>query len=666
MSRTSDTIAQMLLDSAVDYAIYLLDLDGTVMSWNSGAQRIKGYTAQEIIGSNFSIFFTDGDARAGEPARALEIARLTGKFESEGWRVRKDGTRLWASVVIDVVRNSSGELIGFAKITRDVTERVAQRAAVTELSEQLLAERQQLIAAKLGAEEANAAKTDFLASMSHEIRTPMNGIIGLTSLLLDDAPTVEQLHHLNLLADSGRSLLAIINDILDWSKVESGRIDLESIALSPAGLVDGALSIVRGEALAKGIALDFHVAPDVPAWVSGDPTRLRQVLLNLLTNALKFTEHGRVSLTVRCEPGTNAGLLRFEISDTGIGIAPERQHLLFQSFSQVDRSNARKYGGTGLGLAISRHLAKAMSGTIGMTSTIGIGSAFWFTAQLPATVAASAAPAASGTISAARRILVVDDNAINQVVAKGMLVRDGHDVVLVDNGAEALAAVRASSFDLVLMDMQMPVMDGMEATRRIRSLEGPVRNIPIVALTANAMAAEITRCREAGMNDHLAKPIDRELLRQSIAAWTTITADRGPQAATHAPMLERAKDEPNPVGDGLTELDIDRLLELFENDYATVAAILDEAIESIKTDAQRVGAGVTTDDAEIVIQAAHHIKGTCGDVGANRLREIASLVERLAKQESWAIAPSLLAELQVAVDALSVKIEAFTKETAPR
>jgi len=577
-SAESDGIAQVLVDNAVDYAIYLLDLDGNVKSWNAGAQRIKGYSADEIIGSNFAIFYTGEDIRAGEPQRSLEIARTVGRFEADGWRVRKDGTRLWASVVIDAVRSPAGQLVGFAKITRDVTQRLHDQAALLAIAEQLRAEKDLLVAANNVAAENSAqllessrAKSDFLANMSHEIRTPMNGIIGLTSLLLDSDLTLVQHGFVTLLADAGRSLLAIINDILDLSKVEAGKIDLEAIALSPHGLVDGAVSLLRGDAIAKGIALETRIAPDVPAWVSGDPTRLRQILLNLLTNALKFTDRGRIQLAVRRDAGTD--LLRFEISDTGIGIAPDRQHLLFQSFSQVDRSIARKCGGSGLGLAISRRLAEAMSGTMGMTSELGAGSVFWFTARLPETAPAAQSSVARETISSSsRRILLVDDNAINQVVAKAMLTKDGHYVVLAADGAKAVAAVRASRFDLVLMDMQMPIMDGIEATRRIRALGGINGNIPIVALTANAMDKQIALCRDAGMNDHLAKPIDRELLRQAIATWATPCSETAPQAS----LLDRSGETAGPFGSGgdrTAELDIDRLLEFVEGDRNAVTVI---------------------------------------------------------------------------------------------
>jgi PAS domain S-box-containing protein len=512
-----------LATSAAQIGIWEWDVRTGAVEWDPIMFRLFGLDSERGPASYERwAASVHGDDRARAEHELAQAASTGAAFDTEFRVVWPSGEVRHVRAKAAVVRDADGLTERMTGTNWDITETRALSRQLEEEKDRLLKTVDMWMTAKEVADDATRAKSNFLANMSHEIRTPMNGIIGLTSLLLDVDLAPEHEAHLKLIADAGLSLLAVINDILDLSKVEAGKIDLEAIPLSPAGLVQGALALVRGEALKKGIALDTIIAPDVPGWVNGDPTRLRQIILNLLSNALKFTERGRVVVTVRCDPQTGSDVLRFEISDTGIGIAPKSQHLLFEKFSQVDRSDARKFGGSGLGLAISRRLAEAMSGTIGVTSDVGAGSVFWFTAQLPTTAAPTPLSVVAGrrrTDVVARRILLVDDNPLNQIVARAMLEKDGHDVVVVADGLVALAAVQERSFDLVLMDMQMPVMDGMEATRRIRGLDTSVRDVPIVALTANVMAEEIASCREAGMNDHLAKPIDRDLLRQIIATW---------------------------------------------------------------------------------------------------------------------------------------------------
>ncbi|GGF46595.1 hypothetical protein GCM10011611_61260 [Aliidongia dinghuensis] len=411
----------------------------------------------------------------------------------------------WFLVTKFPVRDPDGTIIGLGTVNIDISERHHAAEA--------------LRAAKEAAEEANRAKSDFLASMSHEIRTPMNGIIGFADLLLAGGLEGEQQRRATLIKDSAKSLLAILNDILDLSKIEAGRLELETIAVSLPGVVDGAASIVRTEATANGLDLHTEIEGDLPDWIMGDPTRLRQILLNLLSNAVKFTPSGGITVSVMLDDTAPRTGLRFAVTDTGIGIPADRQHVLFQNFSQIDRSVTRRFGGTGLGLAICKRLVEAMGGSIGVESEEGRGSTFWFTiplvvADAPAFISQTPAPAGSHA-----RVLVVDDLLMNQLVVEGLLTMAGHDAVTVDNGAAAVEAVQAQPFDLVLMDMEMPIMDGITATKAIRRLPAPLSSIPVVALTANAMPVEVARCRAAGMNDHLTKPVDQEALLAAVDRW---------------------------------------------------------------------------------------------------------------------------------------------------
>ena len=421
--------------------------------------------------------------------------------------------------------------VGFGELERDlgnglvvrIIDRRTKDGGVVSVFHDVSAAERRLEQAKATAESANQAKSQFLATMSHEIRTPLNAVLGLNELMLHSSLDSQQRRYAELIGSSGRLLLALINDILDVSRIEAGHLQLTLAPFSPRAAGEGVVALMRERAVAKGLALRFEMVPGEDALIQGDAIRIQQILFNLIGNAIKFTDTGTVQVAIVLEPGAERALsLRLEVSDTGIGIPASAMPTLFDRFTQADSTTMRRYGGSGLGLAITREIVELMGGSIAMTSTPGQGSRFVVT--IPShfvdrgdRVSVAVEPGQAAASRPPLRILVAEDNDVNQILISAVLTRMGHLVHLVGNGQLAVEAVRRGRYDLVLMDLQMPGMDGMEATLAIRALDGPQAGLPIIAMTANAFEEDRLACLAAGMDDYVAKPIDLEQLARAIA-----------------------------------------------------------------------------------------------------------------------------------------------------
>ena len=500
--------SRVLLRNASD-GIHILDQNGNIVQASDSFCMMLGYDPDYMIGMNV----TQWDAKYTKE----EVQKVIQEQISRGTR----------SLFETQHRCSDGSIIDVEISGRPVAinDRVLLFNSSREITERKQIQ-QSLIEAKNIAVRSNAAKSDFLAKMSHEIRTPITAVLGMADLLRRTPLNNEQIGYLNTLAGSTRTLLTILNDILDISKIEAGQITLESIEYRPPDAVNDTIALFKESASQKGLSLASEIASNIPHKVVGDPDRLKQILFNLTSNAIKFTTDGRVTIRLSVKEFDNKNItLIAEVEDTGQGIAPEQLPFLFKSFSQLDASISRRFGGTGLGLAITKRLVEMMGGTIGVDSQLGKGSRFWFSLTFrvaPRRPTLTIGDAIDTTPQLLRplRILLAEDNRINQMLVRTMLQKMGHTVEVADNGRLAVEAVAACDFDAVLMDMQMPEMNGEEATRVIRAMPPPKNQIPILALTADAMVEHRDRYLAAGINDLVSKPIDWDVLTAALARHT--------------------------------------------------------------------------------------------------------------------------------------------------
>ncbi len=520
-------LTQAAILSQLAEGVIVTDEAGHITLVNEAAAAIHGVTRLDVPPDAYSrtyhLFTEDG---APHPPFDLPLARaVRGETVRDArWRIRRpDGVVVLAIGSAQPLRDLAGRQIGAVLTLRDDTAREAAERSLRDLNATLAqrveARTREAETVRAEAERASAAKSDFLATMSHEIRTPLNGVIGYTDLLTEVLdPGTPAARYAERIRTAGAALLMIVDDILDFSALEAGRITLASEPFALGGLIDNALSIVRASAERKGLRLTVEAEDDLPHDVCGDQDRLRQVLLNLINNAIKFTDRGRVTLRLSRLEEADGTRLRFAVTDTGIGIPADKQHLLFERFSQVDGTIRREFGGTGLGLAISKRLVERMGGTVGVASAPSYGSTFWFDVALPPAAAPAPGPArASATQSIGRRVLLVEDVPLNQELASTVLRAGGHTVDVAGSGAEAIAVVQIRPYDVVLMDVQMPGMDGLTAARRIRALNHPCAGVPIIAMTANVLPQQVSATRAAGMVDHVGKPFRRETLLAAVA-----------------------------------------------------------------------------------------------------------------------------------------------------
>jgi PAS domain S-box-containing protein len=499
--RWTEESFRLMVESVTDYAIVMLDPEGRVVSWNAGAERIKGYRAEEIIGQHFSRFYLQEDIQSGKPQRDLDVVTAKGQFSDEGWRVRQDGSAFWANVVFTAIRDQSGHLRGFAKLTRDLTEPMKIEATLTK--------------AKDAADAANQAKSAFLATMSHELRTPMNAILGYSEILMEEAQEKGQeefIPDLKKIHASGNHLLSLINNILDLSKIEAGKMDtfLESFGISR--VIEDVVSTVRPLVEKNGNTLQVQCAADLGT-MHADLTKVRQSLFNLLSNACKFTENGTITLEASRELLGGVDWIKFSVSDTGIGMAPEQMEKLFQPFVQGDASTSRKFGGTGLGMTITHRFCEMMGGEITAKSKPGRGTTF--TIRLPARVQVQPPAAAPLTESpemmvpdGSSTVLVIEDDPNTRELLKRFLSKDGFHVKTVSEGEEGLRMARELQPDVITLDVMMSGLDGWAVLTELKA-DPALADIPVVMVT---FVDNKNLGYALGASDYLTKPISRQRL----------------------------------------------------------------------------------------------------------------------------------------------------------
>ncbi len=642
--KTSEEKYRQLIEEASDI-IYKTDEKGFFSYINEVGLRILKLERKEVIGKHFSKLIRKDHRR-----RIVDFFKDMSKTKANSFyhelpMIPTDGNEFWIGQNVRSLEEN-GKIVGFQGVARDITERIQYQ--------------QELISAKEKAEAAVKAKSRFLANMSHEIRTPLNGIMGLTNLLLNTNLCDKQEQYLDAVVTSSETLMVVINDILDISKIEAGKLTIQLKEFTLRNTISQIIEIMGSRAIEEGLMLEEFIDEELPLVINGDPSRLSQILYNIIGNAIKFTEWGTVALNVTLKKIKDTKVwIEFKISDTGIGIASEKLNSIFQAFNQAEDHSTRKFGGTGLGLTIVSKLVELMDGTISVESTLGKGTSF--TINLPFGIAKEASQNAESiqlktflkeTVDLYnKKILLTEDNPINQMVTTDLLEEEGATVVIANNGKEAIEILEKQDFDVILMDMQMPVMDGYQAMEHIRSTMPPSKqNVPILALTAHVTEEEVEKCKNAGADDYLSKPFNPRSLFIKIKQIQTKTSPLNKSLIVMEDSINHTEC-----------VDTTMLKEFTRGKIILMISTMKMLVEEIPKDVELMREALNKTDWEKLRSVAHRIKPNFMLVAKKELYETIVTVEKYAKKKlNLSEIPDLIRKIQINLPAL---IEGLEKET---